>query len=162
MAEKENFDDYRRSVTALGVGNEVMSKENLIKLLRENITEFNNFRQENPKILINVPEADLFGANIAGANLEDVILKDANLMNANLNGARLMNTKMKGTIFNRAKLRGCNIQNAIFDNMTDFRDADIDVITIQNLMGSNWTEVDKEKWDEYTLNIIKKEFNDSN
>ncbi len=73
-----------------------------------------------------------------------------------------MSANMKGTIFNQAELRGCNIKRAVFDEMTDFRDADIDFITIQNLKGSNWTEVDKEKWDEYTLNKIKTEFNDSN
>jgi uncharacterized protein YjbI with pentapeptide repeats len=267
LPEEANLDKYRRSGTAFGVRDEGMSKENLIKLLRENITEFNNFRQENPEILINLQNADLRGANMAGANLKDANLMNANLMNAklenanlmnakledanlmnakledanlmnakledanlmnaklmntnlmnanlrngklmnanlngaglmnakledaklmnaklmnaklmnaklmnanlrngklmnaNLNGAGLMNAKMEGTIFNRAKLRGCNIQNAIFDEMTDFRGADIDFITIQNLRGSNWTEVDKEKWDEDTLNKIKKEFNDSN
>lgn len=237
LPEEEDLDKYRRSGTALGVGDEVMSKENLIKLLRENITEFNNFRQENPEILINLQKADIRGANMAGANLKDAnlmganlrsanlknalltnanlrgakliqaklnraelensdlteadlrnaelwhtnltgaklkesILKDAVLFNANLasadlsganlNGAGLMSANMKGTIFYQAELRGCNIKRAVFDEMTDFRDADIDYITIQNLKGSNWTDVDKEKWDEYTLNKIKKEFNDSN
>lgn len=247
LPEEKKLDKYRRSGTALGVSDEVMSKENLIKMLRENITEFNNFRQDNLEILINLQNADLRGANMAGANLEDAKLKDANLMganlrnanlrnanlenavltnanlrgakliraklnraelensdltdanlryaelwytnltgaklkksflkdavlfnanlasadlsDANLNGAGLVNAKMEGTIFNRAELRGCNIKRGVFDEMTDFRDADIDFITIQNLDGSNWTEVDKEKWDEDTLNKIKKEFNDSN
>ena len=172
LPEEENLDKYRRSGTALGVRDEVMSKENLIKLLHENITEFNNFRQENPEILINLQNANLMNANLRNANLMNANLRNtnlmnanlrnANLMNANLNGAGLMNAKMEGTIFNGAKLRGCNFHRAVFDEMTDFRGADIDFETIQNLWGSNWTEVDKEKWDEDTLNEIKNQFNDSN
>lgn len=192
LSKEDDLDKYRRSGTALGVGDEVISKENLIKLLRENITKFNNFRQENPEILINLQNANLMNANLKDANLMNAVLTDANLMNAvltnanlmnavlidvdlmnavltdanlmnaNLNGAGLMNAKMEGTIFKKAKLRVCNFHNAIFDDMTDFRGADIDFETVQNLLGSNWMEVDKQKWDENTLNEIKNQFNDSN
>lgn len=49
-------------------------------------------------------------------------------------------------------------QNKIIDDRTDFRGAEIDSVTIDNLGGTNW---DQAQWDEHVLAEIKKKYNRS-
>ena len=124
LADEANLDRYRRSGTALGAKDEVFSKENLIKLLRENITEFNKFREENPEVIINLPKADLRGANMTGANLMGANLREAKLTRAKLNSAKLENAIMYGAKLNNAKLWSANLNGAKLKN-TNLKDAEL-------------------------------------
>ena len=124
LADEANLDRYRRSGTALGAKDEVFSKENLIKLLRENITEFNKFREENPEVIINLPKADLRGANMTGANLMGANLREAKLTRAKLNSAKLENAIMYGAKLNNAKLWYANLNEAKLKN-TNLKDAEL-------------------------------------
>ena len=124
LADEANLDRYRRSGTALGAKEEVFSKENLIKLLRENITEFNKFREENPEVIINLPKADLRGANMTGANLMGANLREAKLTRAKLNSAKLENAIMYGAKLNNAKLWSANLNGAKLKN-TNLKDAEL-------------------------------------
>ena len=141
LPEEANLDKYRRSGTALGVTDKVYSKEILIKLLRENIGEFNKFRQENPEIIINLPKADLRGANMSGANLENANLMGANLRNANLRNAVLTSANLREANLIRAKLNSAKLENADLTD-TELKNAELwyTVLTGAQLSSSNLTD----------------------
>jgi uncharacterized protein YjbI with pentapeptide repeats len=60
-------------------------------------------------------------------------LTDADLTYVGLGSAHLEGAKFKNAIF-----RQCNLKGAIFDEKTDFTEADLDSATIDTIKGSNW------------------------
>jgi len=109
--------------------------------------------------------AKLNSAKLIGAHMKRTILRDTEMKNADLSSAYLyeavlyniplINANMKGTKMKGAILHHCNLKKAIFDEKTDFRGADIDYVTINNLEGSDW---DKAQWDPDVLAQIKKKY----
>lgn len=104
--------------------------------------------------------AELNGADLKGANLKEAVLYNAEMKSADFSGANLynagmMSAKMEGAIFTGADLRSCNLISAKFDKKTDFRGADIDSTTINNLGGSNW---DQAQWSDDVLIKIKEKY----
>ncbi|HHJ07507.1 MAG TPA: pentapeptide repeat-containing protein, partial [Anaerolineae bacterium] len=63
-------------------------------------------------------EVDLSGANLQGANLEEVNLRNANLEGADLRGANLSEADLTGanlgSFFHKVKLKGAVLNNTIF------------------------------------------------
>ncbi|MCP4744894.1 MAG: hypothetical protein GY874_01960 [Desulfobacteraceae bacterium] len=74
---------------------------------REDMTEWNKWRKENPKIEILLGCSDFERANLQGANLQGVWLLEANLQEANLQGAWLLEANLQD-----ANLQGANLQEA--------------------------------------------------
>jgi uncharacterized protein YjbI with pentapeptide repeats len=136
------------------------------KLTRANLryAHLNNAILENAQL----NNAELRSAELNGAHLNNANLKDANLFNANmesadLSGANLYNAGMKnarmeGANFGGADLRSCDLVSANFDEKTEFRGAEIDSVTIDNLGGTNW---EKAQWDEEVLEKIKDKYSRS-
>ena len=81
------------------------------------LTEWNEWRENNQKVSIllegaNLAGADLWKANLAGANLRNVNLAGADLWNANLKSTDLWNANLKG-----AELIGANLASADLRNV---------------------------------------------
>jgi uncharacterized protein YjbI with pentapeptide repeats len=73
--------------------------EEHLQIIRQGVDAWNQWRQKNPGIKVNLREAnlrqaDLTGANLSVADLRKVNLQEANLEKANLNGAQLIGTDL--------------------------------------------------------------------
>jgi uncharacterized protein YjbI with pentapeptide repeats len=80
-----------------------MTKEDLVQLLREDITKFNQYRETTPHGRIDLRGVDLNGVDLSGANLCGVDfwgadLRWANLSEAELQGVYLVGASIYGTI----------------------------------------------------------------
>src|SRR5688572_5547483 len=72
----------------------VMANEEQLAILKQGVEVWNKWRNENPKVEIDLTTADLSrtnlgGANLIGADLREVNLRGAFLSDANLNEANL-------------------------------------------------------------------------
>ncbi|MCX9011091.1 MAG: P-loop NTPase fold protein [Candidatus Methanoperedens sp.] len=114
----------------------------------------NNAKLNNSTLwYANLEKAKLKNADLKDAELYRADLSKADLSGADLYNAGLMSANLKGAVLRGANLRQVNLKGADFDNETDFRGADIDSITIDNLGGSKWV---KAQWDPLVLEEIKR------
>src|SRR4051812_37532849 len=60
-------------------GEAFMTDKELVELLKCSVSEWNQWRQQHPKILPNFRDADLRSTNLSRANLSYVYLSNANL-----------------------------------------------------------------------------------
>lgn len=92
------------------------SKEQYEMLIRcsekEDMTEWNKWREEPTRDLIRLEGAKLASPNLKGANLMGANLKGAILLVANLEGAELIHAKMEGAFLFGANLEGANLIHA--------------------------------------------------
>jgi hypothetical protein len=108
----------------------------LLKRCSDNadITEWNEWRKNNPKEEVLLYKAKLDGFNLQKADLHNAQLKDATFIGADLYEADLQNTKLWKVKLQGADLRDCNLQgteicNAYLQN-ADFSRAIVDGKTL--------------------------------
>jgi len=93
--------------------------------------------------------ANLFGANLRGANLSDADLRCANLFGANLRGANLSDADLRGANLSDADLRCANLRDA------DLRGANLSDADLRNadLCRADLCEasIDQMMWNIYTV-----------
>ena len=95
-----------------------MANEKQLRILQEeDVRVWNEWRNNNPNIRIDLRDADLSLANLTGANLTGADLSRANLTlaylyDADLNGADLSAANIWETDLRHAKLRDANLRNA--------------------------------------------------
>jgi uncharacterized protein YjbI with pentapeptide repeats len=83
---------------------------------KKDMTEWNQWRKENPDEKIRLEAAHLEKANLRYAYLEDAILGEAHLENAELFSAHLENAILCGAQLENATLQGAQLENAtLFD-----------------------------------------------
>jgi uncharacterized protein YjbI with pentapeptide repeats len=85
------------------------------------MTQWNKWRENNPKVSIlleganfinaDLAGADLWNANLAGANLRNANLAGADLWKANLKSTELMSASLKGSELIGANLAGADLRN---------------------------------------------------
>jgi len=83
-----------------------MANEEQVALLEEGVEVWNQWREENPDVAIDLSNADLSDACLIEANLSNAYLVEANLSNADLSKAN----------FSNAELSKANLSNAYFGN----------------------------------------------
>ena len=93
-----------------------------VALLKQGVTAWNAWRQENPDVRpdligaylteVNLGGANLHGANLIGAYLTEVNLGGANLHGANLGGANLSEANLTEANLTEAKLREAKLSEA--------------------------------------------------
>lgn len=120
-----------------------MADEEHVKILKQGYKVWNQWRDENPEIKVNLVKADLSKANLTqvdfgGADLSEANLKGANLGEANLWDVELANADLRGTDFRGADLFKANLKGA------DLRMASFHRATLHetNLSDTNMTESD--------------------
>ena len=94
-----------------------MADENQLKIIKEGVEVWNNWRKEHQTTRVDLRgailrDADLSGANLDGANLSKADLCHAILNRAHLINATLYNTNCFKTDFSQANLTGANLQHA--------------------------------------------------
>lgn len=103
------------------ISNENYSRENLLRLLRENIISFNKLRSENPDLKIKFSNENFYRADLSNADLSNIYLNGANLSKADLSKANLSGTNLSEADLTKANLSEANLANT-------------------NLVGANLTE----------------------
>jgi len=99
-----------------------MANEEHLKIIKQGVKAWNQWRKKNPKIRPDLSGADLSGADLSGAdltkanltkaNLTWAILIKANLTKANLNGANLYKANLNGANLYKANLSGAILSGA--------------------------------------------------
>ncbi|MBP0017956.1 MAG: pentapeptide repeat-containing protein [Cyanobacteria bacterium SBLK] len=88
-------------------------REQLARLLRS-VEEWNQWREENPSVRVDLSRADLSRADLSGVNLSSTNLWNANLRNANLSNAYLRGARFRSANLWNANLRNANLSYAYF------------------------------------------------
>ena len=83
------------------------------------LTEWNEWRENNQTVSVLLEGANFIGANLEGADLWKANLAGANLRNVNLEGADLWKANLKGTELWNGNLKGAELISA------DLADADL-------------------------------------
>jgi uncharacterized protein YjbI with pentapeptide repeats len=92
-----------------------MANEEQLKILRQGLGLWNNWRDEHPDIKPDLSGAtfhDLISANLRGADLTGADLRGAHLFEADFQGANLSNAALCEARLRLADLRGANLRNA--------------------------------------------------
>ena len=110
-----------------------MANEDQLKVIKQGVDFWNQWREQNPEVRPELSQADLRGAKLQKANLDKASLKEAKLQFANLNGANLEGANLK-----KAKLQEANLQSACL------RNANLKGVS---LLGSNLQYADLENAD---------------
>ena len=116
-----------------------MANQEQLARLEDSVEEWNQWREENPKVEIDIigtilgevyrngarlRRADLSGADLSGANLREADLSRAKLSGATLSGADLSGTHLNGADLSGADLSGANLNGADLSG-ANLREADL-------------------------------------
>jgi uncharacterized protein YjbI with pentapeptide repeats len=99
-----------------------MAKQELLEILKEGVEEWNQWREDNPRI-----ELDLSGACLHRVNLRAADLGGANLLHSDLKGADLREAYLKETFFRQTNLACVKFNQARF-NKTLFTFLDLSTV----------------------------------
>ncbi len=94
-----------------------MENENQIKILKQGVEAWNQWRKQNPDIRPDLFEVDFINAQLPGANLEGARISRTNLEHANLTGACLKKSRLINVNLNGANLSEANLCDAHFDTV---------------------------------------------
>jgi hypothetical protein len=104
-----------------------MANEEQLEILKKGVNVWNEWREQNPKIAVDLRSADLQRLNLGGAKLWGANLRGTNLFGCNLNrasfiladlrGADLREVSLSGAWLDEANLRGASLLSS------DLRDA---------------------------------------
>jgi len=94
-----------------------MANEELLRLLRASLENWNRWRKAYPAIEVDLrnadlSRADLSRADLSGADLRETDFREANLSEANLSGTKLSGAKLRKADLRRAFLNGANLTGA--------------------------------------------------
>ncbi|NTV66218.1 MAG: pentapeptide repeat-containing protein [Chlorobaculum sp.] len=120
-----------------------MANEEQLKILRQGVEAWNQWRKENPVTKIDLSGADLRGIDLSGIDLSDAYLSFADLTgtvsrDANFRGAYLATAKLERADFKRTNLTGTNLWLAKLKkaNLTDANLTDAELL-LSNLNGAD-------------------------
>lgn len=105
----------------------------ILEILRRGPIEWNQWRQENLLVAVDLSHAQLSNAKLDGAKLNGVNFYKTDLSNAQLNRADLSNTQLSQANLNSASLNGVNLSGA------DLSSADL---CLAELSGVNLSRAD--------------------
>ena len=105
-----------------------MANEKQLKILKQGVESWNKWREENPRVEINLREAvikesnlykiNLFSADLSDATFDKVNLYGANLVDTNFSGANLENSDFESAELWNTNFAGANLTGALFDEAT--------------------------------------------
>ncbi len=138
---------------------------------KENMSEWNEWREQNRTINVNLQKADLSGANLQKAILENAYLQKAKLIGAKLQNAYLTGAKLQKAVLTLANLQGVILANAYlqgsklklvrvdgmtiitgckFDKETDFTGTGLDAPTIDPALKAAFkNNIRRIKWQQW-------------
>jgi uncharacterized protein YjbI with pentapeptide repeats len=95
-----------------------MANQDQLKILKQGVEVWNEWRQEHPDEEIDLFEARLGGANLFEVDLREADLREADLKWAHLGGANLFGAVLRGATLGRATLRRANLGRATLSGAT--------------------------------------------
>lgn len=100
-----------------------MADEAQVKILKQGVKAWNDWRQENPRILPDLTAIEMLGSNLAGINLDAADLTYAKLGGSYLSGANLINAALSfadlsKTDFDTAELVHANLSDSNLSGAT--------------------------------------------
>src|SRR5262244_697771 len=105
-----------------------MANDEHVAMLKKGVDAWNEWRRENPDIRPDLSGADLFcanlkGANLSGAHLDGADLRQANLIEADLGGADLDGARLNRANLTEAMMAGADLREGylletVFGNTT--------------------------------------------
>lgn len=87
-----------------------MAKKTHLVLLRQGVAVWNAWRARHPRVLPDLPDADLAGFRLEGVDLRHANLAGTDLQGARLRRANLLEADLSGTDLRRADLREANLR----------------------------------------------------
>jgi len=108
---------------------EVPSREQVVELLKTDVTKFNEMRLETGRKPIDLSGVDLSGQDLGGADLGR-----CNLTGSNLRGANLQGAATGGAILDKADFRDTNLVDCNFHHC-NMRGVDLRGATLTPLLG---------------------------
>jgi hypothetical protein len=115
-----------------------VAEEALVKRLKESVKDWNEWRNANLKIWLDLSEADFREADLREADLRNLDLRNADLQKANLSDAKLDGSYLSGANLREADLSDAHLVMAYLD-WSDLRDAGLNGADLRgvNLNGAN-------------------------
>jgi uncharacterized protein YjbI with pentapeptide repeats len=89
-----------------------MADEEQLKILRQGVAAWNDWREKNPEVQPNLRQANLREVDLGRANLRQADLWGANLQRASLHGADLSRANLREADLGRTNLGGANLIEA--------------------------------------------------
>ena len=139
---------------------EYRRKLELIAMLKNDVSEWNSWRGENPELELNFRGANLAEADLDGADLHSVDLRGANFSRADLDRAILAAADLRGADLSRARLRltdlrGAKLSGAVFRG-ADVREANLNGANVDRaiFIGANLARADLSSIREWELAIL--------
>ena len=99
-----------------------MANPEHLKILKQGVKAWNDWREDNPNIIPDLSRSDLRGENLPGANLSRTNIKEAHLKNANLSMANLRRANLRHANLRHANLSQANLSSASGQD-ANFREA---------------------------------------
>lgn len=118
-----------------------MANEEHLKLIKQEIDDWNAWREENPEIHPDLSQADLRGAklqkiNLNNSNLKECKLQFSNLTGASLEEANLTKAKLQEACLQSTHMKNCNLSGAgMLESNLQYAD-----LENANLEGSQFNE----------------------
>ena len=129
-----------------------------VRRLWRSVEEWNEWREENPGVEIDLSNADLGYTNLVNANLSNTIINDAYIVHANLSNANLSRANFSDTNLSRAKLSNANLSRANFSDASLFR-ADL---SRADLSDTQFRRVDLRDANLFRANLWNANFSNAN
>jgi hypothetical protein len=126
-----------------------MANEEHLKILKQGMDVWNQWRIQNHSVVPNLREAFIYHVNLRGANLNDADLVKAHLSRSDLSRANLWRAHLRGAYLNSADLSGANLSKADLSG-ANLRGANL---AEANLTGANLTEADLSGADLYRARL---------
>jgi uncharacterized protein YjbI with pentapeptide repeats len=113
-----------------------MANKKHLKVLRQGIDVWNDWRLKHRYANVDLTEANLFGADLRGANLSGANLRWADLPGADLRGADLRGANLGWANLRWADLPGANLRKAVLFG-ADLRGADLSgAVLLETVLGA--------------------------
>ncbi len=118
-----------------------MGSQEHLELLKKGVEGWNQWRESNPDVAIDLSDSDLRGTNLKGANLKEANLEGAKLQFANLSGAHLEQANLARAKLQEVNLQGAQLSGAAVTNC-NFMESNVQGANFEgaNLSGSQFNE----------------------
>lgn len=114
-----------------------MANQEHLNIVKQSVTEWNHWRNDNPDIRPDLSGANLAGLNLAGVNFRRVNLSGADLSKSFLRGADLEKANLSDANLSDSYLGGANLKGASLENANlrraDLEGADLTGANLKNI-----------------------------
>jgi uncharacterized protein YjbI with pentapeptide repeats len=110
-----------------------MANQEHVKIIKQGVAHWNNWRVENPDVVPDLAWANLVGIDLSGANLEGANMKLAFCRGGNLEGINFRNANLYGINLEESNSKSADMEDATLEG-AHLRKADL---SGANLRGAN-------------------------